>query len=202
LLGLGRFFSFLILYTVSRTPWKEDQPVARSLPVDRKTHTQNKRTQTSMPRVGFEPTIPVLKRRPMWSAFRVNIDDKCNVARGQDNLTKVPKPEPWKLWRRYNTWRPSNGRVLQVKALCPAHKSDSPEKRAQNLTHVRYILITADALVTTLITGHSDLPSANKVDELMRFTCACNMSHWNIYATRTTAENLQHCFETSLPSKP
>jgi hypothetical protein len=31
LLGLGRFFSFLILYAVGRTPWTGDQPVARSL---------------------------------------------------------------------------------------------------------------------------------------------------------------------------
>jgi DICT domain-containing protein len=36
-----------------------DQPVARSLPTHRTTQTQNKRTQTSMPRVGFEPTNPV-----------------------------------------------------------------------------------------------------------------------------------------------
>jgi hypothetical protein len=36
LLGLGRFFSFLILYTVDRTPWMWDQPVARPL-----TYTQN-----------------------------------------------------------------------------------------------------------------------------------------------------------------
>jgi hypothetical protein len=32
LLDLGRFFSFLILYTVSSTPWTGDQPVARCLP--------------------------------------------------------------------------------------------------------------------------------------------------------------------------
>jgi hypothetical protein len=35
LLGLGRFFSFLILYTVCRTPWTGDQPVARPLPTRR-----------------------------------------------------------------------------------------------------------------------------------------------------------------------
>jgi hypothetical protein len=29
LLGLGHFFSFLILYTVGRTPWTGDQPIAR-----------------------------------------------------------------------------------------------------------------------------------------------------------------------------
>jgi hypothetical protein len=47
LLDLGRFFSFLNLY--SRI----------SL---RTTQTQNKLTQTSMPRMGFEPTIPAFER--------------------------------------------------------------------------------------------------------------------------------------------
>jgi hypothetical protein len=32
LLGLGRFFIFLILYTVGKSPWTGDQPVARPLP--------------------------------------------------------------------------------------------------------------------------------------------------------------------------
>jgi hypothetical protein len=32
LLDIGRFFGFLILYTVGRTPWTGDQHVARSLP--------------------------------------------------------------------------------------------------------------------------------------------------------------------------
>jgi hypothetical protein len=64
-LDLGRFFSFLILNTVGRTPWTGDQPVARPLPTHRTTQTQNKRTQTSMPRVGFEPTNPVFERAKM-----------------------------------------------------------------------------------------------------------------------------------------
>jgi hypothetical protein len=62
LLDLGRFFSFLIFYTVSRTPWTGDQPVARPLPAQRTIQTQNKRTQTSMSLVGFEPTIPAFER--------------------------------------------------------------------------------------------------------------------------------------------
>jgi hypothetical protein len=37
-------------------------PVARSLPTHRATQTQNKRRQTSMPRAGFEPMIPVFER--------------------------------------------------------------------------------------------------------------------------------------------
>jgi hypothetical protein len=55
LLGLRRVFSFLILYTVGRIPGTGYQPVARPLPTYRT-------TQTSMPRVRFEPTIPVLER--------------------------------------------------------------------------------------------------------------------------------------------
>jgi hypothetical protein len=43
-------------------PWTGDQPVARPLPAHRTTQTPNKRTQTSMPRVGFEPTISVFER--------------------------------------------------------------------------------------------------------------------------------------------
>jgi hypothetical protein len=55
LVGLGSFFSFLIFYTVASTSWTGDQSVARTA------QTENKRTQTSMPRVGFESTIPVFK---------------------------------------------------------------------------------------------------------------------------------------------
>jgi hypothetical protein len=62
LLDLGHFFSFLILYTVGRTPQTGDQPVATPLPTHRTTQTQNKRTQTPMPWVGFEPTIPAFER--------------------------------------------------------------------------------------------------------------------------------------------
>jgi hypothetical protein len=51
--------SFLIFYTVGRTPWTRDQPVAMPLPAYRTAQTQNKRTETSMTPVGFKPTIPV-----------------------------------------------------------------------------------------------------------------------------------------------
>jgi hypothetical protein len=61
LLDIGGFFSFLIFYIVSRTPWAGDQPVARPIPAHRAAQTQNKRTHTSMPQVGFEPTIPVFE---------------------------------------------------------------------------------------------------------------------------------------------
>jgi hypothetical protein len=72
LLGLCPFFSFLTFYTVRRTHWTRDQPDARPLPTHR-TQAQNKRTQTSMPRVKFEPRIPVFERvRPLSSAYEWN----------------------------------------------------------------------------------------------------------------------------------
>jgi hypothetical protein len=52
-----------------RTPWTGDQLVARPLREHRTAQTQNKRTQTSMPRVGFEPTTPVFKRAKTVHAF-------------------------------------------------------------------------------------------------------------------------------------
>jgi hypothetical protein len=61
-LGLGRFFSFLFFYTVGRTLWTGDQPVARPLPANRAAQTQNKRIQTSMPQVGFEPKIAMFEQ--------------------------------------------------------------------------------------------------------------------------------------------
>jgi hypothetical protein len=62
LFDLGSFFSFLILYTVGRTPWTGDQPVTKPLPTRKTTQTQHTHTQTSMPQVGFEPTITALER--------------------------------------------------------------------------------------------------------------------------------------------
>jgi hypothetical protein len=44
-LGPGRCFSFVFLYTVGRTTWKGDQPVARPRHTNRTEQTQHKRTQ-------------------------------------------------------------------------------------------------------------------------------------------------------------
>jgi hypothetical protein len=56
-MGLGLSFSFLVLYTVGRTPWTGDRPEAATY-----TQAQNKRTQTSMCPMGFEPTISASER--------------------------------------------------------------------------------------------------------------------------------------------
>jgi hypothetical protein len=55
--ALVAFFSFIILYTVGRTPWTGNQPVARPLPTHR-----TAQTQTYMPRVGLEATTPAFER--------------------------------------------------------------------------------------------------------------------------------------------
>jgi hypothetical protein len=59
--GPWPLFQFFNLYTVGRTPWTGDQPVAMLLYTHRTTQIQNKRTQTSIPWVGFEPTIQVFE---------------------------------------------------------------------------------------------------------------------------------------------
>jgi hypothetical protein len=60
LLGLGRFFSFL-MYTQSVGLLGRGSHVARPLSTHRTTQIQNKRSQTSMSWVGFEPTIPAFE---------------------------------------------------------------------------------------------------------------------------------------------
>jgi hypothetical protein len=85
------FFSFLFFFTVGRTPWTGDQPIARPLPTQRAAQTQNKRTQTSMPVVGFEPTISVFERAktalPLWLAA-----ETCNdVQYRQEEWILQPK---------------------------------------------------------------------------------------------------------------
>jgi hypothetical protein len=64
LLDVDCFFSFLIFYIHGRTPW-----TGISSSEGRYLHKQNKRTQTSMPRVGFDPTILVLERAKTVHAF-------------------------------------------------------------------------------------------------------------------------------------
>jgi hypothetical protein len=67
--GPWRLFQFLNVYIVGRTLWMGDQPVARPLPIHRTTQTENKPTQISMPRVGFE----------------------TNIRAGEDNLCLTPR---------------------------------------------------------------------------------------------------------------
>jgi hypothetical protein len=96
LVDFGRFFAFLIRYTVRRTTWMGDQPVAKPLPTHRTTQTQNKCTQTSMPLIGFEPTIPVLERAVTACTLDRAADQRFSVSltneliKIRDNLLYKP----------------------------------------------------------------------------------------------------------------
>jgi hypothetical protein len=66
-LGPWPLLQFHDHFTDGRTPWTSVQLVATPIPKHRTTQTQNKHThththQTSMPRVGFESTIPASER--------------------------------------------------------------------------------------------------------------------------------------------
>jgi hypothetical protein len=61
----------------SSLPWAGVQLVARPLPTRRITQTQNQHIQTSMPRVGLEPTIPVFER-----AKTVHVLDRAAIVMG------------------------------------------------------------------------------------------------------------------------
>jgi hypothetical protein len=74
------------------TPWKGVQPVARPPRTRRTTQTQNKRTQTSMPQVGFEPTIPVFKRAKTVHALDREVSMKgevCNYSIRVQNKHRI-----------------------------------------------------------------------------------------------------------------
>jgi hypothetical protein len=70
LLGLGRFFSFLIYtHAVGRTPWTWDQPVARPLPTHRTTQTQNKHTDIHV-LSGIRTHDPIVRASENCSCLR------------------------------------------------------------------------------------------------------------------------------------
>jgi hypothetical protein len=64
-LDLGRFFTFLILYTARRLLGRGISP-SQGRYLHTEQHKQYKSTQTSIPRVGLEPTIPVFE----WAKIR------------------------------------------------------------------------------------------------------------------------------------
>jgi hypothetical protein len=81
-------FSVSWSFTDGRTPWTGDQLVARPLPKHRTTQTQkNPHThQTSMPWVGFEPTIPASER-----AKTVHALDRSPTVTGTGRIRSIEK---------------------------------------------------------------------------------------------------------------
>jgi hypothetical protein len=82
-LGVGRFLSFLILYTVGRTPWTGDQSVARPLP----THGTNKH------RINAH-RHPFLEWNPI---VRAGEDGSCIRLRSHSDRQITPTPIKWKV---------------------------------------------------------------------------------------------------------
>jgi hypothetical protein len=79
-LGLVGFFSFLVLYTVGRSPWTGDQPVARPPRTHRTTPTQNWHSHS------FEPTIPVAE----WANRGHAVDREASLSDVKDiYITKL-----------------------------------------------------------------------------------------------------------------
>jgi hypothetical protein len=110
---LPQFFN--IFNTDGRTRWTSDQPVSRPLPKHRPTQTQNKHTQTSMPWVGFKPTIPVFER-----AKTVHALDQCS----QPLSDRAPiNYFFYKTRARYN-WR--QGPAAEKHWLGPRDQCDRP----------------------------------------------------------------------------
>jgi hypothetical protein len=82
-------FSISNLYRDGSTSWTEDQPHARPLLIHRTTHTQNKRTQTTMAWVGLEPTTPVFERGKSGSCLR----QRCHWDRREFSLLTCNYPQ-------------------------------------------------------------------------------------------------------------
>jgi hypothetical protein len=124
--GFWPLFSFLILYTVCRTPWEGDEPVARPQPTHRTAQTQNMRTETSIPRVGFEPTTPAFER-----AKTIHVLDRAasvigrNISYFEENILQIRQISitVWYVWnslRNYSkhcAWRNCSSHVSTWEVL-------------------------------------------------------------------------------------
>jgi hypothetical protein len=98
--GPWAFSSFLILYTLGRSPWAGDQSVARPLPTHRTTQTHNKLTQTSMLWVGFEPTMPAFERAKTVYAL-----DSVATVIGTSYIKRQSCPCAWLILDLCTSWR-------------------------------------------------------------------------------------------------
>jgi hypothetical protein len=147
-LDLGRFFSFLILYTVGRAPWTGDQLVARPLPTHRTTQTQNKRMQTSMPRLGLEPTTPVFER-----AKTVHALDRTATVSGQYWIIKL---KYYFYLQGYNGMKPCENQQMFRRRIWPP--SSGSKRRPINKQ------AASRALLHSAFSWYSSVPTAKFLD--------------------------------------
>jgi hypothetical protein len=129
LLPCGGFQFSLDLYTIGRTPWTSDRPIARPLPKYRTTQTE-KRTrphmhthQTSMPYVGFESTITASERAKTVHAPErsATVPGKCELSSSKyrdpsdrPKTTKLLLPRKRLRLSSSNLCRPVSNTKLRV----------------------------------------------------------------------------------------
>jgi hypothetical protein len=70
-----------------------DQPIAKPLPAQDNTNTEQTYTQTSMPRVGFEPTIPAFERAKTVYAL-----DRVATVIGPSNKHEPLEPSGYDMY--------------------------------------------------------------------------------------------------------
>jgi hypothetical protein len=127
LLGLNRFFSFLILYTVGRAPWTGDQPVARPIRTHRTTHcgirTHDRSVQPSEHSSCFTPRGHCDRPRHQNAAQNhdIKIGNRCfeNVAQFRYlGTNQLPIQDEIKRPNSGNACYHSVQKLLSYRLLC------------------------------------------------------------------------------------
>jgi hypothetical protein len=103
--GPGRFFTFVILHTVGRTPWTGDQTVARPLPTHRTAKIQNIQNNASS---GIRTHDPSVGAGEDCSCFRPRGHrDRRYVSHGRAYLWRPTDEYPLEVSCRYQIKFPS-----------------------------------------------------------------------------------------------
>jgi hypothetical protein len=113
LFGPGRSFGFIILYTQRvGLLWRGISP-SQDRYLHRKTRTQNKRKQISVPRVGFEPTTLAFERTKTVHA----LDRTCTVI----GISWAIWPQKWNASEKiyFHTCKPVGGGQWSTNKLQP-----------------------------------------------------------------------------------
>jgi hypothetical protein len=129
-----------LFYTDGRTPWTNDQLVARTLTwTQDNTNTEQTHTQTSIAWVGFEPTIPVFERAKTVLALGREHTKKTGDA--VSSICAVPFSNM--CWTQAN----NNSRKLRLLCACqfswcafarrPRNVNGKLQKSTSNLSQVQ-----------------------------------------------------------------
>jgi hypothetical protein len=123
-------FQFLDpIYTVGRTPWTGDQPVARPLRTQDNTNTEYKHTRTSMPQAGLEPTIPVSEREKT-----VNASERTATVTGWQSLWVRKTYEILLTWVRHFIFLESDGFSVHSSQIVSQNATESDFSRTKYVT--------------------------------------------------------------------